>query len=61
MKSTNRPWISLVCLLVNGFLFFQTTAGWAQIQTPPETSPYYPGVQQVLPHVQVYGEDAWDS
>ena len=39
MKSTNRPWISLVCLLVNGFLFFQTTAGWAQIQTPPKPRP----------------------
>lgn len=39
MKSTNRPWVSLVCLLVTGFLLFQTTAGWAQIQTPLKACP----------------------
>jgi thioredoxin 1 len=39
VKSTNRLWVSLVCLLVADFLVFQTTAVWAQIQTPQKPSP----------------------
>jgi thioredoxin 1 len=39
MKSTKRPGVSLVCLWVMGFWVFQTTAGWAQIQTPLQPRP----------------------
>lgn len=39
MKSTNRPWVSVVFLLATAFLVLQTTAVWAQIQTPQKPRP----------------------